>query len=157
MTTIYEVIKEIVKVQERLAIVEPVQTRIVKAYPFFPSQATTAAIATPCVMNEWTLTRIERDISLKTEFYTIHSQVLVRDADLDRAAWIATAFMPVYAAAFDQRAEDGAGGVSLNGLVVNQTVRGGNPTLGRVERTEGVYMSLDLFMDVTIQSGVAFS
>ncbi len=158
MSSIYEAITEIVKVQEKMAITAPAHVSIKKVWPFFPPSSTTAAIAVPCWMNEWSLIREDRFSSNWTdEWYTVHMQLLIQDMDLSRAAWIASAFMPVALRAFDSVDGAGDGGVSLGGTAVTQTVRGGTPTLARIERSEGVYMGLDLFMDLNLHGNIAIS
>ena len=82
----------LVAIQGGLSITDPTATSISTAYKYVPRQDTTLP-GTPCWMNDWTLIREERHIDMRIQFYTVHMQLFVRDADQDQAADIASAFM----------------------------------------------------------------
>ena len=132
-----------------LAITSPVVASIKRAYLYMPNQATVAPDA-PCVMNDWSLTGIERVGGIRIQKYAVHIQLFVDDSDQDQAADIATAFQVAFVDALD-------GATSLSGTVVMADLRGGSPTLALLERAGRAYIGLDLFLDLTLKEGKAFS
>lgn len=140
----------ITAVQAAMAITSPVTMSVKKAWPYMPPQSVLAGVAMPAWINEWTLVRERRAISMREQLYSVRMQLLVFDADQDRAADIATAFMVVAVDAFDAA-------VTLGGTATQQTLRGASPTLGRVEIGGAVYSAIDLFLDVEMKEAKEFT
>ena len=139
----------LVAIQGGLSITDPTATSISTAYKYVPRQDTTLP-GTPCWMNDWTLIREERHIDMRIQFYTVHMQLFVRDADQDQAADIASAFMEKTVEALDAD-------VTLAGAVTRQSLRGGEPTLVSLERAGLSYIGLDLFLDLEMKEAKSFS
>ena len=139
----------LVAIQGGLSITDPTATSISTAYKYVPRQDTTLP-GTPCWMNDWTLIREERHIDMRIQFYTVHMQLFVRDADQDQAADIASAFMEKTVEALDAD-------VTLAGAVTRQSLRGGEPTLVSLERGGLSYIGLDLFLDLEMKEAKAFA
>ncbi len=139
----------ITAIQAGLSITSPVTASIKKAYKYVPKQDAALPDA-PAWMNDWTLSREERHIDLRIQHYTVHMQLFVNDADQDRAADIATAFMAQAVDGFDAD-------VTLDGNVTNSALRGGDPTLVSLGRAGQSYIGLDLFLDLEMKEAKAFS
>ncbi|MCY4107885.1 MAG: hypothetical protein OXG11_02535 [Chloroflexi bacterium] len=139
----------LVAIQGGLSITDPIAVSVGAAYKYVPRQSTTLP-ATPSWMNDWTLIREERHIDMRIQFYTVHMQLFVRDADQDQAADVASAFMEKTVEALDAD-------VTLNGTVTRQSLRGGEPTLVSLERGGLSYIGLDLFLDLEMKEAKSFS
>ncbi len=139
----------LVVIQAGLSITDPTEVSIGTAYKYVPRQDTTLP-DTPSWMNDWTLIREERHIDMRIQFYTVHMQLFVRDADQDQAADIASAFMEKAVEALDAD-------VTLAGAVTRQSLRGGEPTLVSLERAGLSYIGLDLFLDLEMKEAKSFS
>ena len=139
----------LVAIQGGLSITDPIAVSVGTAYKYVPRQSTTLP-ATPSWMNDWTLIREERHIDMRIQFYTVHMQLFVRDADQDQAADVASAFMEKTVEALDAD-------VTLNGTVTRQSLRGGEPTLVSLERGGLSYIGLDLFLDLEMKEAKSFS
>ena len=139
----------LVVIQAGLSITDPIEASVGAAYKYVPRQDTTLP-ATPSWMNDWTLIREERHIDMRIQFYTVHMQLFVRDADQDQAADIASAFMEKAVEALDAD-------VTLAGAVTRQSLRGGEPTLVSLERAGLSYIGLDLFLDLEMKEAKSFS
>ena len=139
----------LVVIQAGLSITDPTEVSIGTAYKYVPRQDTTLP-DTPSWMNDWTLIREERHIDMRIQFYTVHMQLFVRDADQDQAADIASAFMEKTVEALDAD-------VTLAGAVTRQSLRGGEPTLVSLERAGLSYIGLDLFLDLEMKEAKSFS
>ena len=87
---------------------------------------------------------------MRVQDYTVHSQLLVYDADMDQAADIATAFHVQLVNKFDSA-------VNLNGTCSSQSLRGGNPTLVVIDRAGQHYAGLDLFLDIKMMEAKTFA
>ena len=135
--------------QAAIAITDPVTASIKKAYKYVPA-ASVALPDTPCWTNEWTLTSVDRFVGLRIQNYTVHMQLFVQDADLDRAADIASSFHKEFV-------DDLDADISLNNTVTQQSLRGGSPTLAGLQRANLAYIGLDLFLDIEMKEGVTFS
>ena len=146
----------LVVIQAGLSITDPTEVSIGTAYKYVPRQDTTLP-DTPSWMNDWTLIREERHIDMRIQFYTVHMQLFVRDADQDQAADIASAFMEKAVEALDAD-------VTLAGAVTRQSLRGGEPTLVSLKLSSGPanaaflsYIGLDLFLDLEMKEAKSFS
>jgi hypothetical protein len=80
----------------------------------------------------------------------VEMQFFARQIDLPNAAEVATAFMPKIMDAFDAD-------VTLGGTVTDSALRGGTPTLARLERGDLFYLGLDLFLDLTMKEAKVFA
>ena len=136
-------------IQSGLSIKDPASVSISAAYKYVPRQDA-ALPNTPCWINDWALISEERHIDMRIQFYTVHMQLFVKDADQDQAADIASAFMEKTVEALDAD-------VSLAGAVTRQSLRGGEPTLVRLERAGQSYVGLDLFLDLEMNEAGSFS
>ena len=139
---------QIVVIQGGLSITSPVTASVKKAYKYVP-KASVALPDNPAWTNDWSLTSLERFVSFRVQNYTVHSQLFVQDADIDRAADIASAFLDKFITALDAD-------ISLSQTVTQHTLRGGNPTLVGLERAGQIYIGLDLFLDLEMKEAVSF-
>ena len=140
---------QIVTIQGGLSITSPLSVSVKKAYKYVPN-ASVALPDAPAWTNDWTLTSLERFVSLRIQNYTVHMQLFVKDANIDRAADIASAFLDKLITALDAD-------ISLSQTVTQHTLRGGNPTLVGLERANLPYIGLDLFLDLEMKEGKTFS
>lgn len=131
-----------------LTITSPVATGVKRVFTFPPNrqQALTEA---PCWVNTWSLVRVEWTQSGTTanrqEFYTVTSQLFVQDADLNRGAAIASAFLPAFLSAI-------GADFTLGGTCLFADARGGDPTLGLLEWAGQGYPGLTLLIDLEIRN-----
>jgi len=139
----------IIAIQGGLSITSPITESIKVAYKYSPA-ANVGLPDAPAFFNEWTLEREERHVSMRIQYYTVHMQLLVRDADLNRAADIATAFHVALVDAFDAD-------VQMNNTVTQSSLRGGSPTLAGFVRNNINYIGLDLFLDLELKEAKSFS
>ncbi len=153
------VMRQIQTVQEGIvATIDGEEIAVAKSWLFFPgADQNIEGGGFPSWRNEWTMLPQLRDISLAINRFTVHMQLLVAHADLSRAAEIATAFMAPTLHAFDVQDEAGNGGVSLGELVENQAIRGGTPTMGRVDLANRSVIAVDLYLDFELHTPVLFS
>lgn len=138
----------LVALQAGLAITDPVAASIKKAWNYMIPQGGIAP-DTPCWMNTWRMERMERGSAVRRQFYTINMQLLVRDADQERAADIATAFHVALVTALD-------GNLTLGGTVKVHTLRGGDPTLFTMDRAGLSFIGLDEYLDVELWDAATF-
>src|SRR3989304_8759276 len=90
--TLRDALDRIVVLQAGLTIADPVAETIKRAYKYTPSQSS-AAPDRPFWMNTWTLIAQNRKPNgWDQPLYVVRMQLCVHDAELDRAADIATAF-----------------------------------------------------------------
>lgn len=150
-------IAALVLIQGRLSIALPVVSQIKVAYNYFPAQDVLLPDV-PCWANAWTMLPEERGGGLRIQQYTVHMQLFVDDV-ASQAADIATSFHGALVDALDAD-------VGLSGDVAphvaaptcsSQVLRGGNPTLVRLERGGRAYIGLDEYLDITMKEGKAFS
>lgn len=138
----------IVAMQGALAVTSPLAVSVKKAHKFPPNRQQAIA-ESPAWINTWTLNRIEWTLSGATarrqEFYSVNCQLFVLDADLNRAAEVASAFLPKFVTALGQDH-------TLGGTVLFADVRGGDPTLGLLEWAGQGYAGLNLFVDVELEN-----
>ena len=139
---------QIIILQKELAITAPITMDLEAAYKYVPP-AKVQIPANPFFQNSWTLVSEDRNVSQRVQQYMVQMQLLVKDADMDRAADIATAFHVQAVDKFDAK-------VDLNGTCSSQTLRGGNPTLVVITRSNLSYVGLDLFLDVRMVEGKTF-
>ena len=140
---------QITTLQKQVAITSPTTRDLEVAYKYVPP-ASVQVPADPFIQNSWTLVREDRNVSQRDQLYTVHMQLLTYDADMDKAAEIATAFHVQLVDKFDANA-------NLNGTCSSQTLRGGNPTLVVIQRANQNYAGLDLFLDVRMIEGKTFT
>ena len=146
----------VIEIQGGLSISDPLSLSVKNAYKYSPPASVSLRGNLPAWTNEWTLERIDRHIGLRVQFYTVHMQFFCYDADLDKAADIASAFHVELVTALDADVQlTGDGTVPT---VTNSALRGGNPTLAVLDRRDNQpYMGLDLFLDVEMKEGVTFT
>lgn len=136
-------------IQAAVSITDPATVSVLKAWKYAPPQK--AALAdVPAWINDWTLISEDRANSLRTQEYLVRSQLFVYDADLDRAADIATALFVAYV-------DDLDADVKLNNTVTRQSIRGGEPTLVVLEFGRRSYVGVDVLMSMTMREGATFS
>lgn len=133
----------LVTLEAGLTISDPLNLAIRRAYPYFPDRRSVLP-DTPCWTNGWTLTRIDDGFAdNRRQFYTVNAQLFILDADMGRAAEIATAFHVALIDALD--ADD-----TLGGTVTNVDLRGGDPTLALLEWAGQGYVGLNLYFDLEL-------
>lgn len=103
----------------------------------------------PCWFNSWTLAQTIRMPSLLETIYNIRMQLAVYDADQNRAAEIAAAFMDEVLEAFNAD-------ITLGGTISHHDIVGSSPTSIQIE-LDKKYMGIDLVMTVYIKEIVTFS
>lgn len=102
----------------------------------------------PCWFNSWTLTNVMRLPSLLETIYDIRMQLLVYDADQNRAAEIAAAFMDEFLEAFNAD-------ITLGGVIAHHDIVGSSPTAIQVD-LDKKYMGIDLVMTVFFKESITF-
>jgi hypothetical protein len=135
ITTLY-------KIQDGEIVTETVDIGIKRAYPYFPSQSMSLTDF-PCFINQWTMPEVQFASVLMTGQFSAHMQLLVKDANSDRAAAIASAFLPKILQAFAEN-------IKLNawGPATVLSMRGGDPTLAVLSFGGNDFIGLDLFLDI---------
>lgn len=149
MSNIRAALDTLITLQAALSIASPITASIKKAYKYVPDRNVSLP-DTPCWMNTWTHVRRERYHGQRDDFYVVNCQLAVNDADLDRAADIATAFHEAFADALD-------GNVTLGGKVIVANLRGGDPTLILLSWGGQGYVGLNEFVDLEIVETKAFA
>lgn len=127
-----------------LTIAAPVVVQTKRVYTYSPGRQ--AALSDcPAWMHSYTLTR--REIGpTKYQFFTIHSQLFIDDADTDRGAAIATAFLDAYITVLSLAANS-----SWAGTIAHLVgIRGGDPTVALLEWAGRSYPGLDLYLDLKL-------
>lgn len=135
-------ITEIQEIVSGSIAVTPLAVSIKRAYPYFPPSSK-AITDTPCFINSWTAPEIKFQSVLMSGLFSVRSQLLVRDADTDRAAAIASAFWPKILTAF-------AANIKLNAWAPATVlaIRGRDPTLTVLEFAGQSYVGLDFDIDI---------
>lgn len=152
--TITACLARVVAIQQALTITAPIAASVTKAYTYFPSPR--HALPGPRVwQNEWSMLPIEpaRMMSTRDLKYQVRMQFLaaeVESGDEVRSAEIATAFWEEALAAF-------CADVGLGGTCTLALLRGGEPTLGLIERAGKGYVGLEAFLDISIETAFLFS
>jgi hypothetical protein len=145
--TIRDALARIKAVEEGLSITAPVAQRIKRVYTYFPHQSAMPEV--PCFMHTFSLIEVKHvPNGQRRQSYIVRTQFLSGDADQDRAADIATAFLAKWLDAFSDD-------LKLNGVVEGQIrLRGGDPTLANLEFAGKHYVGLDLFIEVPMSDAV---
>lgn len=138
---ILSALERLLVIQRQTQVVDPTPLAVKAAYLTSPPRGQ-ALPDTPCWLNGYALNRIAWQPS-RFEYYTVHAQLFVDDADLDRAARGATALLGQFIA-------DLAADYQLGGNAVSTDLRGGDPTLAMLEWAGRAYVGLDLFVDVEL-------
>lgn len=102
----------------------------------------------PCWFNSWNLDPVLRMPSLMETIYNIRMQFLVYDANQNRAAEIAAAFLDVTLAAFNAD-------ITLGGTIAHHDLTGSSPTSVQVD-LDKKYMGIDLVLTAYIKEAVTF-
>lgn len=139
------VLDAVTAVQAALTITSPIDASI-KAVHRYPPNRQSVLPDTPCWMNTWTLARVEENIDFdgnRRFFYSVNAQLFIKDADLNRAADIATSFHQAWldALVLSPALSTGADGLSW-------TPRGGDPTLVLLEWGSMPFIGLNEYLDV---------
>jgi hypothetical protein len=147
---IREVLAALRRVQETVAITEPMEARIVRVYPYLPPGQD--AIDVPCVINQWRfVSQALRPNSQRELKYVIRSQVFVVQTGVDFDRYSETA-----AALHDALIEAMASKLQLDRTVSLANVRGDEATYMPVifDRGGDAYIGLQYQTDVTINDTV---
>lgn len=140
---ILEVLEQIYAVQGDISITSPIATSIKKVWPYRPP-ASKVITDTPCFTNNWTSGQITYVPGGWVRGpIDINMQLLVYDADSDRAAAIASAFYPKVIEAFGAHLKFGLGDWAVMGL------EGNTPTLTAFAEEDGggrTFIGLDLVL-----------
>ena len=166
VTTILDAMRAIRAVQVGIAITDPEPRRVKVAYLTQPHQAETLVANLPCFTNNWDFLAETRHGNLRELTYLVHMQLHVAQAtngDNSRSAEIATAFFDPILTAFGQVNSAGLGGITMRGLVAGTVVptvtftniRGGSPTMGRLDPPGTI--GLDLILELTVSEAFAYS
>lgn len=141
MSEIDEALAQLFAIEEDLEITSPIGVGIKKVWPYTPpsSQVITD---TPAIVHAWTLPELQIGSAILREAFVVNMRLLVYDADMPRAAAIASAFWPKIRYALSQNVKLGLQGWSLG------PIAGGSPTLTTF-RDEGdvsgkTFVGLDL-------------
>lgn len=127
---------------------KPFVASIKRAYPYFPSSSRTIS-DTPCFINQWTAPLVSYRSAVAIGDFTAHMQLLVKDADTDRAALIASAFYPKLVDGFAAAVKLGAWGPATV-----LSLRGADPTLTLLEFAGEGFVGLDLFLDIHLNTAM---
>jgi hypothetical protein len=144
---ILDVLERVRTIQAGLEITSPIATKIKRAYLTSPPSSKLVG-DTPCFVNEWTMREVSFKSGLVLGDLEVHMQLLVYDADTDRAAAIATAFYPQIVTAFATNMKLGEG---VPYWV--KRLRSEDRTLSAMEIGSKGFVGLDLFLDVGISRG----
>ena len=144
MSTLRSTIDRLRGVEQSLVISDPVAMTIRRAYKLSPGR-TSKLLDLPCWMNDWEMTTVQLTMddtpwggqNMISVRFSLHAQLFVRDADIDRGAEIATAFHEAFLVAL---AKD----MVQPGDEWDGTVRGG---LKLLEWAGEAFPGLDLFVD----------
>jgi hypothetical protein len=130
------------KIQDGEIATETVDISIKRAYPYFAGQNNTVTDF-PCFINQWTAPTVEFASVLMTGEFSLHMQLLIKDANLDRSCMIASAFYPKVLQAFAEN-------IKLNawGPATVRRIRGADPTNAVLSYGGLDYGGLDLFLDI---------
>ena len=130
---------QLILIQAAVNISDPVELTTTKAYKFVPPQS--VAVPGTFWMNEWTLVSEDRNVGMRDQLYSIHMQLLHTESSLEQGADVVSALHGDLVDRLDAN-------VTLTQTVSNSALRGGSPTLVTLQRAGGVYIGLDLFLDV---------
>ncbi len=135
---------QLVALESGLAISQPIAATVKRAYTYTPDRQS-ALPDTPCWINEWAMPKVEMLMgnSNADQYYTVKSQLLVLDADLSRAADIATAFHVALVTAWEAN-------VFLTNSVSLASLRGADPTLALLEWAGLSYVGLNVIWDLSL-------
>lgn len=148
LVNLADVASRINSIQVDLAISSPETVTIKRVYPYFPKSSEAIPTAdTPCFINTWTMPGVNFGPALQLGSFTWHMNLLIDHPDTNRAAAIATAFLPQIVTAFGANLKLGG-----SGPVWVKTLRGADPTLARLEFGGKPYIGLDLYLDLGISS-----
>ncbi len=144
----------LVLIQQELQITEPETMGIAHAYKFVPPEDVVMP-QEPTWMNAFTLTTYDRHSSMSVSLWSVHSQLFIGDAEHDKLADIAAAFLEAFIVDMDANSQlnDAAGSPT----VTNHFIRGGNPTLAILPRANRPYVGLNLFIDLHVIEGKTFT
>lgn len=122
----------------------------------YPPPASAALADTPAWINTWRVEpRTAGASSLRGVLYVVRSQLFIGDVDIDRGIEVATRMHMDYADRLDHNVTlKDAGGVAT---VSRLNWRGADPTIGTAERNGISYQVLDMFEELLIQGGFAYS
>ena len=139
----------LIVIQAGLSITSPITESIEIAYTSVPDQSVQLPDV-PAWTNDWTLVSVERNVAFRILNFTINSQLYVKDANLSRGFDIATAFLDKYITALDAD-------ISLGQTITQHSLRGGNPTMVSLSRSNQTYQGLNLFMDIEMKEAKDFT
>lgn len=142
------VLDELVTIEAALTITSPIAASIKRAYKYPPSR--NADLETPCIINNWSMPDSAGMGGLRVQNYTVHGQLFINDADIDRGCDIATAFWGKLVDALGQN-------VTLGGTATRASLRGASPdTVVLLPWNEKPYQGLDFFIDVLLKDTFAY-
>lgn len=147
--TIRAALDQLIIIQAAVAITDPVTTNIKKAWKTIPP-VTADLGETPAMFNIWTLNEWQKAIQLGIERWSITSTIAVYDADLDRAADIVLALVEQYMSDLVSKS-------SLVNTVTGWDLRGDDPTLVSLQRSNRDYVGASLRMDIEIKQARGWS
>lgn len=163
MSTISAVLDQLVIVQEALAITSPMAAAVRKAFKFFP-EPTQELPGDRVFQNEWSMQPLDtrRLMSMRELVYTVRTQFLAGSAqsgDVERTEAICTAFWEkLIEALYPLNTTPAAltAALSLNGTCTIATLRGGEPTLGVIQRGGKAYIGFEAFLELRIEAPFVF-
>jgi len=132
-----------------LSIADPIVASPHRAWKYMPAQEAVLPDGITWA-NVWTLTDISYQPSNQVEHYDVNVKLYIKDADVERAADIATAFYQAFLNALGQS-------LTLGGTVKSHEMHGGDPTLAGLSRGGMSYMGLDLHLLLTLETPTTFA
>lgn len=150
----FDVTTALVALQASVAITRPSNMQVRKAWPVGPPPDA-ALVDLPAWTNEFTFTGEDRDLSLRLQRGTYRMQLHIQQYQPTSDHRVAHAFVDAVIAAFDahQKLTDAAGAQTIG----VQAIRGGNPTVTRLERGGQAYLGIDLYLDVELNDAGVFA
>jgi len=147
--TIRAALAAIVSIQEALTITDPLAVTVKKAWKYFPPEDM-GAVETPFWMNAFTAHPTDVRFGYAERNFTVHMMMLVKDADEERAADIATAF-------YESLEDAHIANRSLSQTVVDSQLRGAEPTITTAMWAGVRHIALEAFLDLVMKEGVEVS
>jgi hypothetical protein len=144
-----------VAIEQGLSITDPANISVKRVYKYQPRQGHQITDM-PCFTHNWSFTELlPRELSLHWRNYTVRMQFFCAKAGADdeRNYDVATAFWEVTLDTYTYLVENPAvdiGGISLGGLVLKASLRGGEAGIDTLTWAEQPYIGWEAFLDVQI-------
>lgn len=140
----------IIVLQEALTITDPVNLTVKKAYKFVPP-ASVQVPDLPCCFNSVSLVSIEGNASMRTRRFQVLMQCPVARMTVEDDI-----SMDIATALFEQAVDDFGHDIALQSMVTLVTMRGAEPTVGRMEWGQA-YIGWQAYLDLQITDAFPWS